>query len=118
MNEWPTELNIHGVTYSIEYCSNIDDVDPRGDADGIVLLGKKKIKILIKDFGQTYSSARVFSVMLHEIVHAVFEESPLLLECVQKREEKFVEQFSKTLTDTLIRNNIVILPDEEMGNNG
>jgi len=118
MNEWPIELNIHGVIYSIEYCSNTDDVDPRGDSDGIVYLGKKKMKLLVEDFGQTYPPARVFSTMLHEILHAVFEESPLLLECVQKREEKFVEQFSKVLTDTLIRNNIVILPNEEMGNNG
>jgi len=111
MNKWPTKLNVQGIEYEIVYSSNPDQVDGLNRFYGTINYEKRKINILRQAPDTT------FNTLLHEIIHAIFQENNLLKRCV-KKEEAFINQFTSTLIDTLVRNNLVELPNEEMGNNG
>lgn len=102
MKNMPSEINICGSQYSIEYCKSPLDVDgqKRRALFGEIDYWTRKIRV--------YSQPQeidVWKTLLHEIIHGVAEETK---SCLNKEENHDdLDRLSIALADTLIRSNIV-----------
>lgn len=86
-------VNIKGKKYTIEYVSNFSDKFGNG-VDGICDLEKCKIYI-----DASLSEERKFHVMLHEVMHGLFNENSFSQAIPRSMEELICDQTAALMMD-------------------
>jgi len=110
VKDWPTRIRCLRGDDAIRYERTVVD-------DVRVLLGqaqhgKRIIRIATRlEGGRNSPATEIFDGILHETIHALFNELPLLHTCVNgEREEEFIGTLSTALGRTLVASGIVTLP--------
>jgi hypothetical protein len=102
---FPTELNIMGTVYTVNYFDRAIDVDfaKRKSCDGMIDYWTKEINIY-----NSGNTVEVWKNIFHELLHGIGEEANIeMLADIDKHHEQ-LDLLSKVLIDTIIRNNIKI----------
>lgn len=104
----PTEINILGYQYSVEYFDNPAEVDPdrRKALWGCIDYWDRTIRVYDK---QT-PSENVFHTLLHETLHGIC--SGLKLDDLNKDEDT-IDLISMALADVIVRNGWMTLWEQE-----
>ena len=97
--EIPKKINILSTVYDVEILKGNSYLLGKG-VDAEIDFIEKAIRI------QDNSNINIYKDLLHEIVHGVIRELFLLND--NDDEEKIVQGLSSVLSDTLIRNNLVL----------
>jgi len=100
-NNMPTEVNILGSRYSIEYVDNPAEVDifKRESLWGQIDFWTRTIRIYARDF----SSEDIWESIIHEVLHGIAESLNLYM-LQDKDNHDQLGVLAVALTDTFIRN--------------
>jgi len=104
----PKTLNICGFKYKIEYTTDTikTDIFKRDSIYGQIDYVTRTMRIYIGDKKQLQKT-EIINTILHEMIHGITTQNPLLEKMLGKDEELFTSTFALLLTDTLIRNNLI-----------
>jgi len=109
---WPKRVSVGGVPYRAEWRPHVEE-DGRGYW-GMAEYGTRTISISQKDAGGAARSGDdMFVTLLHEMIHAVLEEAPLLRKRVKGGggREAFVKTLATILGGALLDTGLVRLPE-------
>lgn len=102
--KFPTEINIRGYTYRIEYVENPREVDH--DFESTNYLGScspKVIRILVKQTRLSFVDS-----LVHEILHAILIRNPMLKQALKNNmEESFVTTMAGEIAEILLNNELI-----------
>ena len=116
MKEWPAELNICGLTYSVEYVALDQEVDGElfDKAQGQITYCPRAIRIMAGAKPRKRQVDDILDTLIHEIVHGILEATPVLDGVLMPEQEKVKEhavtEFCRLFTDVLVRNGLIVLP--------
>jgi len=97
----PDHINICGCNYTITYHDNFHEVNGEGERD---LYGKINHQTCtIKIYDRNRDEGAVFEVVVHEMLHGIFDKIGMQ-EMNSNDNEEIVERIGVALSDTLRRN--------------
>ena len=113
---WPTEICLGPYTYVVEYVQHLEEVD--SDKRDGSLIGqhdpwRSRVAVFVGPNGMRRHADEIFVTLLHELVHAIFRQNPLLRGCLDPDapDEEFIDAFVTSLAELLVRNGMFLLPD-------
>jgi hypothetical protein len=101
----PTELNILGINYSVEYVDSPSDVDIHGRETLFGQIDFWTRSIRIHDNGRDIED--IWQILIHEILHGIAEALNLKLNDEEMHDE--LDSLATAIGDTLIRNGLLNL---------
>ena len=101
----PTELNILGIKYTVEYVDSPSDVDIHGRETLFGQIDFWTRSIRIHDNGRDIED--VWQILIHEVLHGIAEALNLKLNEEDMHDE--LDSLATAIGDTLIRNNLLNL---------
>lgn len=115
MDKWPEQIVIGGVTYNVEYMPHRDEIDDGGNDCalwGQVSHYKHYIRVWVGHGDETQEPIEIFDTLLHELLHVAFSQNPAMRRLLVDgdAEETLITCLGRVLSDTLTRNEIVLLP--------
>ncbi len=119
MNNWPKGIVVGGATYAIEYAPYQDGLDTQGENSnlwGQVNYRKHLIRIWTGNNDTKQEPSECLDTLLHELLHIVFEQNPAMGKLLVNSDdaEVIITCLARTLTDTLVRNKVILLPAGEV----
>lgn len=111
MKPRPTEVNIIGIRYTIEYVENASQVDifNRKSLWGQIDPWTRSIRI----YDNGNSDEDVWQTILHEVVHGIGDAFHIDELFGEDANERTVDMLARAFTDVLFRNNWLTLDQEE-----
>ena len=112
MEQWPKHIQILCARYAVRYVPIL--VCDAKHMRGLIDHTERTVKVGTSEgTGEPCPSNAVFDCLLHEVIHGINEEVPLLRDCLREgTEETFVGSLAAVLAKTLVESGIVILPKE------
>ena len=114
MNKWPKSVVSSGKKYQVRYIKTKTDNGGLGQTH----YAKKRVLVSTVNDGSPVQPAEMFEYFLHECGHTIFLDNRMLRNVIRDgcggdddAVESWHEQFFVTLSDFLLRNGIVTLPD-------
>jgi len=113
MKRWPKKMIIKGISYRVIYTSQMTetDIDRRDAIWGQIDYHTRTIRAFVGAKGRLRDRTDLLSTVLHEMVHGIFESNCSLRNTIPvSSREAFVDTIAHELTDTLVRNRLVVPP--------
>lgn len=104
----PSNINIMGINYSIEYCDNAADVDIHKREALLGQIDYWTRTIRVHDNGRSESD--VWQILMHEVLHGIADALKLKLNNDDMHDE--LDILASALTDTLVRNQLLNCDDD------
>lgn len=101
----PTELNILGIKYTVEYVDSPSDVDIHGRETLFGQIDFWTRSIRVHDNGRDIED--IWQILIHEVLHGIAEALNLKLNDEEMHDE--LDSLATAIGDTLIRNNLLNL---------
>lgn len=106
----PDNINIMSTNYTVNYINERSELDPVGLSilDGVILFDINEIRVYNKLDKETK-----FKTLFHEMVHGIVREMNIWEIQDHENSERIVDSVAIGLFDTLIRNRMIEVDDDE-----